>query len=278
MPVADTGLLTALGARVRDARQMAGMSRRALAERSGVSERYLARLETGDGNISIGLLDRVAGALERPVYSFLLEPECAVLTRKLEHASPETRAKVRDVLAPELEAMKVALIGLRGAGKSSLGRRAAAELGWSFRELNDDIEAQSGLDVAEVFALYGPEGYRRLEQEAVERVAASPGPLILAVAGGIVAAPATFDILRTRFHTVWLKARPEEHMARVRAQGDERPMTGNPEAMASLREILASREALYARADAVVDTSGKTEEVAANALSACIRKQHQARH
>ncbi len=149
---------------------------------------------------------------------------------------------------------RVALIGLRGAGKSTLGPLAARKLGLPFHELNDLIAEAAGMSVTEVFALYGQEGYRRLEREALERLTDGP-PMILAVAGGLVSEPDTYERLLERFHTIWLKARPEQHMERVRAQGDERPMAGNPTAMADLRSILTRREAVYARADAIVDTS-----------------------
>ena len=149
------------------------------------------------------------------------------------------------------------MIGLRGAGKSTIGRLAATRLDLPFCELNDEIAAAAGISVTELFALYGQEGYRRLEREAIARLAQGPA-MVLAVAGGIVSEPDTFDSLLVNFRTVWLRASPEEHMVRVRAQGDERPMAGNPQAMKDLRAILTRREADYARADLVVDTSGRT--------------------
>lgn len=231
------GFLRRLGARVREARAGSGLSRKAVAERSGVSERYLARLEGGDGNISIALLRRVALALGMPLDRL-----------------------VADRPHPGERAQRVTLIGLRGAGKSTLGRLAAEALGVPFLELNAEIEQACGMPVGEVMALYGQEGYRQLERQAVERVAAAHDRLVLAVAGGIVSEPATFEFLLRHFHTIWLRARPEEHMARVRAQGDERPMAGNPAAMQELRRILTGREALYARAEAQVDTSGRSLE------------------
>ncbi len=155
-------------------------------------------------------------------------------------------------------ARRVCLIGLRGAGKSTLGRMAGEATGLPFRELNQDIEEQTGLPVADVIALYGPEGYRNLERQALERIAATEDCLILASAGGIVSDPETYAFLLRHFHTVWVKAAPEDHMRRVRAQGDERPMEGNPNAMADLTRILEGREALYGRAGRVIDTSGQT--------------------
>ena len=228
--------IAAVGARVRMARQDAGLSRRALSERSGISQRYLAQLESGAGNISIALLFRVAVALG-------------------------TRAEALiggEVTRPQSERTgRVCLIGLRGSGKSTLGRMAGEVTGLPFRELNRDIEEQTGLPVADVIALYGPEGYRKLEHQALERIAATDDRIILAAAGGVVSDPMTYGFLLSHFHTVWLKATPGDHMRRVRAQGDERPMAGNPNAMAELVRILAGREALYARADRTISTVGK---------------------
>lgn len=227
-------LTRAIGQKVRSGRDNRGESRRELSERSGVSQRYLAQIEAGEGNISVGVLVKLGRALEIPVADFL-----SVATP----ANPEFR---------------IALVGLRGAGKSTLGQRIAKASGVPFVELNDWIESESGLAVADVIALYGPEGYRDLEKQALEKVTAAHERLILAVAGGIVDAPGTFDLLLARFHTIWLQARPEEHMERVIAQGDERPMAGNPKALEELKAILRRRELQYARAHRVLDTSGKS--------------------
>lgn len=259
--------LRTVGERVRDARGRKSMSRKVVSERSGVSERYLAQLEGGYGNISIVLLRRVARALDIPMEWLVCEEDpwssdTIPVMGLYQRATAEVRAKVQQILDPEpadlRRARRVTLIGLRGAGKSTLGRLAADSLGIPFLELNEEIELASGMPVGELMALYGNEGYRRLEQQAVERVAATHEQVILAVAGGIVSEPATYDFLLRHFHAVWLRARPEEHMARVRGQGDERPMAGNPSAMEELKGILTSREALYARAEAQVNTSGRT--------------------
>jgi len=186
------------------------------------------------------------------------------------------RRQVMAVLAPEapasLRAQRICLIGLRGAGKSTLGRLAGEALGLPFVELNREIEEQSGMPVDEVMALYGQEGYRRLEAQALERIVQTSDALVLAVAGGIVAEPRTYAFLLRHFHTIWLRATPEEHMMRVRAQGDERPMAGNPKAMDELRSILTSREALYARAEAQVNTSGLALDAAKARLIEAIRE------
>jgi XRE family aerobic/anaerobic benzoate catabolism transcriptional regulator len=260
-------LLTSVGERVRSARARMGMSRRMLAEKSGVSQRYLAQLESGRGNISIGLLLKIAGALDFRLEWLVAEEdpwtsEIVLISSLLRSATRMQRERVLEILLPEnpklKRASRIAFIGLRGAGKSTLGRLAAAGLGLPFKELNEDIEEASGMPAGEVMAFYGPEGYRHLERQSLERIVATHDRAVLAVAGGIVSQPETFNYLLRNFHTIWLKAQPEEHMARVRGQGDERPMAGNPNAMAELRNILTSRETLYARAEAHVDTSQAT--------------------
>lgn len=275
-----TALMATVGERVRRARERKGISRRVLSDLSGVSQRYLAQLETGQGNISIALLWRVAEALDHRIEWLVGEEdpwtsEELRVTELFRSANAAERRKVMEILAPEapgsLRAQRICLIGLRGAGKSTLGRLVGDELGLPFVELNREIGEQAGMPVDEVMALYGQEGYRRLESQALERVVATSDALILAVAGGIVAEPRTYAFLLRHFHTVWLRATPEEHMLRVRAQGDERPMAGNPKAMEELRSILTSREALYARAEAQVNTSGKTLEASKAELLATIR-------
>ena len=150
------------------------------------------------------------------------------------------------------------MIGLRGAGKSTLGKILADELSFDFVELNRVIEDQSGLAVGEVMALYGEQGYRQLERKALDSVLENKSPVVLAVSGGIVAEPETFNKLLRSFHTIWIKASPEEHMERVREQGDIRPMSGNPKAMDELKSILTSRENLYSRADFMIDTTHRS--------------------
>jgi XRE family aerobic/anaerobic benzoate catabolism transcriptional regulator len=259
--------LERVGERVRNARARRGISRKALSDISGVSQRYLAQLETGAGNISILLLRRVAEALDHKIEWLIGEEDpyssdVVAVTSLYRGATAEQRRRVLEVLDPQRPSLRrgrrIAFIGLRGAGKSTLGRLTASEIDSQFVELNDEIEQASGMAVTEVMALYGQAGYRRLEMQALERIVATYESIVLAVAGGIVSEPETFNYLLGNFHTVWLKARPEDHMTRVRAQGDERPMAGNPAAMEELRSILASREVLYARADAVVDTTDRT--------------------
>jgi XRE family aerobic/anaerobic benzoate catabolism transcriptional regulator len=165
---------------------------------------------------------------------------------------------------------RVALIGLRGAGKSTLGRLAAKRLRWSFVELNREVEREAGFSMPEIFKLFGQEGYRRWELKALRKICARRDPVILATGGGIVSEAVTFELLLSSFFTMWIKASPEEHMARVRRQGDLRPMANERGAMDELRTILSSREPLYARARAVVDTSGRSVDVGVNDIFSII--------
>lgn len=274
-------LLGSVGERVRNARARMGLSRRVLAEKSGVSQRYLAQLESGQGNISIGLLQRVADALDFRIEWLLAEEdpwtsEIVMISSLLRSSTRAQRERILEILDPQnpglRRASRIAFIGLRGAGKSTLGRLTAAQLGLPFKELNEDIAEASGIPAGEVMALYGPEGYRHLERQSLERIVATYDRLVLAAAGGIVSQPETYNYLLRNFHTIWLKAEPEEHMARVRGQGDERPMAGNPDAMSELRNILTSREALYAKADAHINTSKTTLENSLEAVLDAIAK------
>ncbi|WP_223974998.1 helix-turn-helix transcriptional regulator [Bradyrhizobium sp. B097] len=278
----ETDFLEQLGQRVRTMRALRGMSRKVLAKVSGISERYIAQLESGKGNVSIVLLRRVAGAmgahLEDLIPSSEPIPDWAVIRDLLRKASPSQIAQAKDMLAgssplaPRGASFSgIALIGLRGAGKTTLGRMLAKKIGWSFVELNKEIEAQNGLSVAEIIALYGQEGFRRMEQAALTQLLARKELMVLATGGGIVSEALTFDLILSSFYTIWLKAEPEEHMARVRRQGDLRPMADDRSAMAELRNILVSREPLYARASAVVDTAGLSVDAAAARLIDSVR-------
>jgi XRE family aerobic/anaerobic benzoate catabolism transcriptional regulator len=276
---AEAEFLASLGARVRHLRAMRGMSRKVLSAASGVSERYIAQLESGQGNVSIILLRRVALAtgarLEDLIPGADGPPDWPVIRDLVRGASAETIAQVKRLLSGNGAAnaaaeQRVALIGLRGAGKSTLGRLVAERVGWQFVELNKEIERDNDMSVPEIFAMYGQEGYRRFEQAAVRKLIARDGPILLATGGGIVAEPVTFDLVLSSFYTIWLKAEPEEHMRRVREQGDLRPMGGDASAMQELRAILVSREPFYARARAMVDTAGLSAEEAADRLYALI--------
>ena len=273
----ETTFLEQLGQRVRTMRALRGMSRKVLARVSGISERYIAQLEAGRGNVSIVLLRRVSNAMGAHLEDLIPAaeplPDWAVIRDLLRKASPNQIAQAKDILAGQSASLHrrmsfagIALIGLRGAGKSTLGKMLAKKIGWNFVELNKEIEAQNGLSVAEIIALYGQEGFRRMEQAALTQLLARKELTVLATGGGIVSEPLTFDLILSSFYTIWLKAEPEEHMARVRSQGDLRPMADDRSAMAELRTILKSREPLYARASAVVDTAGLTVDAAAARL------------
>ncbi len=260
-------LLKVVGDRVKAARARKKISRRILSEKSKVSQRYLAQLESGAGNISIGLLLRIAHALDTKMELLVAEQDpwntdLAKARSLLNSASAEQRERVIAMLESAMlnvtKAKRVALLGLRGAGKSTLGNLASDKLQVPFVELNDEIEKVGGMPVREVFAMYGDEGYRQLERQALEQTVSSNDTMVLAVAGGIVSDRDTYEYLLSHFHTIWLKADPQEHMSRVIGQGDERPMAGNPDAMKDLQEILRSRERLYDRADVVVNTTKTT--------------------
>ena len=275
-------LTETIGGRVRRARELRGLTRRELSEISGVSQRYLAQVEAGQGNISVALLQKLGAALDHPIEWFVgtedpWTSDVMRLTDLYRRADAPLRRAVMEMLDPAPpdagRGHRLALIGLRGAGKSTLGRRLRDRFAVPFVELNEEIEDESGMPIAEVIALYGHEGYRTLERQALARVAAAHDTVLLAVAGGIVSSPETFSFLLERFHTIWLKATPEDHMERVRAQGDERPMVGNPAAMAELKTILTRREAMYGRAEITLNTSGRTEDQAFEALAGIVSRE-----
>ena len=266
----DGDFLHTMGKRVREARERRGMSRRALALAADISERYLAQLEAGDGNASVVLLRRVATALGLPLRDLVGDNESPVeqrLIRRFFERLPAHRLEdvilqlMRDFGQKEAARKnRIALVGLRGAGKSTLGAAIAKELRSPFVELDREIEREAALPLSEVFMLYGQAGYRRIERRCLDRLLETSDPLVLAAGGGIVSEPDTYNVLLVNCYTVWIKASPEEHMSRVISQGDFRPMDGHEAAMEDLRRILTAREPLYARADAVVDTSGERFE------------------
>src|SRR5262245_51416851 len=240
----ETLYLSRLGERVRNWRTEQRMTRRALAEASGVSERYLAQLEAGEGNISVLLLRRVARAMSVSVETLVREDQ-----------QDEERA-----------AKPVALLGLRGAGKSTLGEKLAQALGVPFVELDREVEKEAGAALGEVFAMYGQDAFRRFERRALERVLSQHGRAVIATSGSLVTDPGTYRLLLDRCLCVWLRTSPEEHMARVIAQGDMRPFKGRSAALEEIRKLLEDRNRLYARANATVDTSGKTLKQSLNEL------------
>src|SRR3954467_6803121 len=224
--------LARLGERVRAWRGEQRMTRKQLAAASGVSERYLAQLEAGQGNMSVLLLRKVARAMSVGVERLVREDDG--------------------------QQKPVALLGLRGAGKSTLGAKLAEFLKVPFVELDREVEKEAGAQLGEVFALYGQDAFRRFERRALERVLAQTEQSVIATGGSLVTDPGTYDLLLERCRCVWLKAAPDEHMSRVIAQGDMRPFKGRSAALTEIEKLLQDREKLYARADATVLTSGKT--------------------
>ena len=241
----EAAYLSQLGARVRAWRAGHGMTRRQLAAASDISERYLAQLESGTGNISILLLRKVARAMGVPVESLVREGA--------EEARP------------------VALLGLRGAGKSTLGEKLAESLRVPFVELDREVEKEAGAALGEVFSLYGQDAFRRFERRALERVLSSHEKTVIATGGSLVTDPGTYELLLARCRCVWLKASPEEHMSRVIAQGDLRPFKGRSAALDEIRKLLADRNRLYGRAELVLDTSGKTPKASLAELKELVK-------
>ena len=264
--------LRRLGERLRTLRNQRGMTRKALAAHARVSERYLAQLEAGKGNGSIVLLRRIASAIGLPVTQLLhdgAEPplDFVLLSQFLERLSPPALANARKLLLKHfsepsegLRRRRIALIGLRGGGKSTLGRLLAERLDVPFIELDREIERRSGANLSEIFDMFGQETFRRAEREAFNEVLSQHLHFVIATSGSIVTEPSTLELLLASCFTIWVRAEPEEHMRRVMAQGDMRPMAHNARAMEDLVSILKSREPLYAKAEAVITTSGKTPE------------------
>jgi XRE family aerobic/anaerobic benzoate catabolism transcriptional regulator len=278
--------LIRLGARVRDFRNRRSMTRKILSQQSNVSERHLAQLETGEGNISVLLLRRVAAVLGvslEELFALNNQPtrpnsaQKQSLLRFIErlpnHRLEEAAARLMRDFGPEqdLRLDRIALIGLRGAGKSTLGSKLAAERNVPFIELDHEIEKDTGMPLAEIFSLYGQPGYRSIEKRTLERALRASEPAVISVGGGIVSEKETYDYLLAHCYTVWLKAQPEEHMSRVIAQGDFRAMAGSDRAMEDLRRILESREPLYRKADAIVDTSGESTDESFAKLKAALQ-------
>lgn len=265
--------LVALGERVRTLRVMRGVSRKVLAKDAGISERFLADLEVGAGNASILLLKQLAEALALPLAE-LVGPsvpgggEWSLTLQVLSKLSERELAEARALLQSQFGSgadenrrlARIALIGLRGAGKSTLARKLSEALGRPFIELNHEIEQLAGVDIGEVHVMFGQAAYRRYERRALEMVLAAHPQAVIATPGSLVSEASTYAFMLGQCFTVWVKATPEDHMARVVAQGDLRPMAGNNEAMDDLRRILTARTPLYAKADLVIETSGRTVE------------------
>jgi XRE family transcriptional regulator, aerobic/anaerobic benzoate catabolism transcriptional regulator len=280
--------LLALGTRVRELRNRHGMTRKTLAHESDVSERHLAQLESGEGNISILLLRRIAAVLSVSLEELFAATQqddrhgdrrssqkqtiLRFIERLPSHRLEEAAARLMRDLGPEqnLRLARVALIGLRGAGKSTLGSQLATERHVPFIELDHEIEKDTGMPLTEIFSLYGQSGYRSIEKRTLERVVRAGDRAIISVGGGIVSEKETYDYLLAHCYTIWIKAQPEEHMSRVIAQGDFRAMAGSDRAMEDLRGILESREPLYRKADTTVDTSNESVDASFTKLKAAL--------
>lgn len=272
-----------MGKRVRELRSRRGMTRKQMSQEADVSERHLAQLESGEGNISVVLLQRIAAALHVSIANLFApqteeRAEKRLILRFLEQL-PEHRLEdvvsrlTRDFGQEEkVRKMRIALIGMRGAGKSTLGSMLAKATGKRFVELDKEIEKDTGMPLGEIFSLYGQSGFRAIEKRTLERILKEHERAVISVGGGVVSEKETFDFLISRCYTVWIKARPEEHMSRVVAQGDFRPMAANNQAMEDLRRILEAREPLYRKADLLLDTSGASVEESFAKLKAALQE------
>jgi XRE family aerobic/anaerobic benzoate catabolism transcriptional regulator len=276
--------LVALGERVRALRSRRGMTRKAVALAADVSERHLANLEYGIGNASILVLLQVAGALHCSLAELIGDvttttPDWLMLREMLEHRDEATLRRVRENVGELLgtggrnaaRSTRVALIGLRGAGKSTLGQMLADDLGFTFVELSREIEKFAGCSISEIQALYGQNAYRRYERRAMEESIQIYPEAVIATPGGLVSDPATFNLALAHCTTVWLQADPEDHMGRVQAQGDLRPMAASREAMEDLKGILAGRAAFYSRAEFHLNTSTQALRPTFEALRKIVR-------
>lgn len=277
--------LKSLGERVRELRSRRGLTRKALSIAADVSERHLANLEYGTGNASILVLLQVSQALQCTLAELLGDittsnPDWLMLRELLEHKDDATLRRVRVAVGELLgtgggnasRSTRVALIGLRGAGKSTLGQMLADDLGFPFVELSREIEKFAGCNISEIQALYGMSAYRRYERRALEEAIQIYPEAVIATPGGLISDPATFNLLLAHCTTVWLQADAEDHMQRVVAQGDMRPMANSKEAMDDLQQILKGRSAFYAKADITINTSAQDRDATFALLNAQIRK------
>jgi len=277
--------LEALGERVRNLRSRQGMTRRAVAVAAEVSERHLANLEYGTGNVSILVLLQVASALQCSLAELLgdvttTSPEWLLIRELLGQRSEADLRRVRVQLVElfgeggnaQERKNRIALIGLRGAGKTALGQRLANDMGFPFIELSREIEQFAGCQISEIHNLYGANAYRRYERRALEEAIQIYPEVVIATPGGLVSDSANFNLLLSHCTTVWLQADPTDHMGRVAAQGDMRPMAASREAMEDLKRILEGRAAFYSKADMAINTSGRTEDQAFEALRTSVRQ------
>jgi XRE family aerobic/anaerobic benzoate catabolism transcriptional regulator len=273
----ESALHALLGQRVRDARARRFMTRKGLAEQSGISLAYLARVESGTGNISLGLLQRLSLALNLPIESFLAAEEppnadFSMIVEFLKRQPPDQLAEIRRQLFASSDAQRIALVGIRGVGKSTLGPLLAERLGVPFVELNREIEKEAKLEINEIFSLYGQRGYRALERSCLERILVNYPNVVLAAGGGIVAESATYELLLGSFFTIWLKAKPRVMFERVLGQHDARIANDQMrfEAIDNIKRTLEARQHLYELAHASYDTTGRSVEQIVPALAALL--------
>ena len=277
--------LRALGQRVRSSRDRSGITRKSLSIAAGVSERHLANLEYGEGNVSVLVLDQVASALHCSLAELIgdfttTSPEWLMIRSLLENRDEQTLHKARLAIGQMLGALassesngtRIALIGLRGAGKTTLGQMLARELDFPFVELSRQIESFAGCTIAEIQDLYGANAYRRYERRALEEAIQIYPEAVLATPGGLVSDPVNFNLLLSHCNTIWLQASPADHMQRVIEQGDFRPMAGSNEAMEDLQNILSSREDFYSKAQLQLDTSKQSLDDTFTALKDLVRE------
>lgn len=281
---ADQIFAADVGALVRRGRARRGITRRQLAADSGISERYLAQIESGQGNPSIIVMKAISLAMDMPLNELLpingkrheaLNRIGDLLGRLRTAELPSVAQMIEQRIlqsAASERGRRIALVGLRGAGKTTLGQMLAKKLGWPFVELNRVVEQEYGANVSMLIEMSGVTTFRRYEQASLEKVIADHDKVVIATAGGIVANPETYALLLRRAHTVWVQAQPQEHMTRVMAQGDFRPMAENRAAMTDLLAILDARKADYAQAEARLDTSGETIEESLSKLLKCVQE------
>lgn len=281
---ADQVFAADVGALVRRGRARRGITRRQLAADSGISERYLAQIESGQGNPSIIVMKAISLAMDMPLTELLpingkrheaLNRIGDLLGRLRTAELPSVAQMIEQRIlqsAASERGRRIALVGLRGAGKTTLGQMLARKLGWPFVELNRVVEQEYGANVSMLIEMSGVTTFRRYEQASLEKVIADHDKVVIATAGGIVANPETYALLLRRTHTVWVQAQPQEHMARVMAQGDFRPMAENRAAMTDLLAILDARKADYAQAEAQLDTSGEKIEQSLSKLLKCVQE------
>ena len=275
--------LTTLGERVRTLRSRKGLTRRAVAQAAQVSERHLANLESGTGNASILILLQVAQALQCSIFELLGDvttstPEWLLIREMLGQRSEadlrRVRQQISEMFGTTQEAARtnrIALVGLRGAGKSTLGQQLANDLGYAFIELSREIEKFAGCNISEIHNLYGTNAYRRYERRALEEAIQIYPEVVIATPGGLVSDSATLNEMLSHCFTIWLQAKPEDHLSRVAEQGDMRPMAASKEALEDLKRILEGRSAFYAKADMSFDTSAQPLEESFQALRAQVR-------